>query len=78
MLKLFDISSQICDVSFNENKIEGNMTQVHSHSQEDLLLYMCHVAECITFKKTFNFDEVYIEYLRERVVYIILSFLNNV
>ena len=51
-----------------EEEIEGRVHEVEGDTEEDMLVFACFIAECLTFKKHIDIKSRGIDLLRERVV----------
>jgi hypothetical protein len=42
------------DVHFDDEEVEGKINEVDADSEEDMLVFSCYIAECLTFKKAID------------------------
>lgn len=38
-------------VHFDDEEVEGKIHEVDAESEEDMIVFACYIAECLTFKK---------------------------
>lgn len=38
-------------VKFDDDEVEGKIHEVEADTEEDMLIFACYIAECLTFKK---------------------------
>lgn len=53
--------------------MEGKIHEVDADSEEDMLVFACYIAECLTFKKEIDIQSKGIKYLRNRIVDAIIN-----
>lgn len=53
--------------------MEGKIHEVDADTEEDMLVFACYIAECLTFKKDIDIQSKGIKYLRNRMVDAVLN-----
>lgn len=56
VLHMMDLASKIQELEFKEDQIDGGVEGVCLSRDEDMLVAMCHIAECHTFNKPIDLD----------------------
>jgi hypothetical protein len=49
---------------------------VNAENEEDMLVTMCYIAECMTFNKPLDLEGFNIEYQRQKIISVFLTLLN--
>ncbi|MFS8160375.1 MAG: hypothetical protein ACMG6E_09260 [Candidatus Roizmanbacteria bacterium] len=65
---MMDIASKMQRFEFNEDQIDGGVEGICANCEEDMVVAMCHIAECITFGKQIDLETLNIERERQRIV----------
>ena len=55
-------------VHFDDEEVEGKIHEVDADTEEDMLVFACYIAECLTFKKDIDIQNKGVKYLRNRIV----------
>ena len=53
---MLDLASHIIEIEFSEDQIDGGVEGVCVSRDEDMLVAMCYVAECVTFGRPVEMD----------------------
>ena len=48
---MLDVASTVNEVVFDDEEVEGKVHEIEADSEEDMIVYACYIAECLTFKK---------------------------
>ena len=72
-MSLLDQVGSLSKVNFDDDEVEGKIHEVDADTEEDMLIFACYIAECLTFKKDIDIQNKGISYLRNRVVDAVLS-----
>ena len=48
---MMDLASQMSNVYFNEEQVDGGVETIPVVREEDMLVSMCYIAECLAFNK---------------------------
>ena len=56
VLHMMDLASQIIEIDFSEDQIDGGVEGICVSRDEDMLVAMCHIAECLTFNKEIDME----------------------
>jgi hypothetical protein len=75
VLHIMDLASHIIDINFAEDQIDGGVEGVCVGRDEDMLVAMCHVAECLTFNRPIDFEVFNVAQERLRIVDAFISLL---
>jgi hypothetical protein len=51
ILHMMDLASQMSSVFFNEEHVDGGVETIPVVKEEDMLVSMCYIAECLAFNK---------------------------
>jgi hypothetical protein len=58
---------------FDDDEVEGKVHEVDADSEQDMLVYSCYIAECLTFKRQIDIQSKGIRYLRNRIIDAIIN-----
>ncbi len=72
------MAAEVSKQTLSEEDISGSVHELQVETEEDMLLFVCHMAECIALQRDIELTTVSIEYLRERVIHNILNFVTTV
>lgn len=75
VLHMLDLASGIIDIEFNEDQIDGGVEGVCVGNEEDMMVAMCYVAECLTFNKPIDMEMFNVTQERMRITDAFLSLL---
>jgi hypothetical protein len=53
---MMDLASRMIDLEFNEDQIDGGVQGVCVKNDEDMLVTICHIAECLTLNRPVELD----------------------
>lgn len=56
VLHMMDLASQLIEVEFSEEQIDGAVEGICASRDEDMLVAMCHIAECLTISKQIDME----------------------
>lgn len=56
VLNLLDVAGAVNEVTIDDEEVQGKVHEVQADSEEDMIVYACYIAECITFKKAIDFN----------------------
>lgn len=77
VLHIMDEASAIQNIELDEELIEADMENlVGIETDEEMLVVMCYIAECFTFGREPDIDNIDVKYQRKHIVDIIMSLLN--
>ncbi len=48
---MMDMASSMSNVYFNEDQVDGGVETINVTNEEDMLVSICYIAECLTFNK---------------------------
>jgi hypothetical protein len=48
---LLDIAGDSNKVSFDDEEVEGKVHEIDAETEQDMIVYACYIAECLTFKR---------------------------
>ena len=68
-----DQAGSLNNVNFDDDEVEGKIHEVDADSEEDMLVFACYIAECLTLKKDIDIQSKGIKYLRNRIVDAIIN-----
>ena len=68
VLNLLDQIGHANGVRFDDDEVEGKIHEVEADSEEDMLVFACYIAECLTLKKDIDIQSKGVSYLRNRIV----------
>jgi hypothetical protein len=72
-----DIASRLQDIELNEELIDADIENVMGvEEDEDMIVTMCYIAECFTFGREPDLENINLEYQRKHLVDTFLSLLN--
>lgn len=76
VLHMMDLASQISGIQFSEDQIDGGVEGVCVTRDEDMMVAICHIAECLTFNRPVDLEILNIEKERSKIVNALLGLLN--
>ena len=53
--------------------MEGKVSELEADTEEDMLVYMCYIAECLTFNRQIDIQSKGIKCLRNRIIDAIIN-----
>ena len=73
---MLNIADEIQGNDFNENEVDGSVEVVNAQSDEDMIVAVCHIAECITFGKQIDVENIDLKLERQRILSNFISLLH--
>jgi hypothetical protein len=73
VLSLLDHASSATEVHFEDDDVQGKVHEVDADTEEDMLVYLCYISECLTFKKPIDIESKGIKHLRHRILDAIIN-----
>lgn len=58
---------------FDDEEVDGKVHEVEAETEEDMLVYACYIAECLTFKKDIDLQTNGVKHLRNKIIDAILG-----
>ena len=72
-----EIASKLQDIELNEELIDADMEFIQGvEEDEEMLVTMCYIAECFTFGREPDLENLNLEYQRKHIVDVFLSLIN--
>lgn len=72
-----DVASRLQDIELNEELIDADIENVMGIDvDEDMIVTICYIAECFTFGREPDLENINIEYQRKHLVDTFLTLLN--
>ena len=72
-----DRASRLQDIELNEELIDADIENVMGvEEDEDMIVTMCYIAECFTFGREPDLENINLDYQRKHLVDTFLSILN--
>lgn len=72
-----DVASRLQDIELNEELIDADIENVMGvEEDEDMVVTICYIAECFTFGREPDLENINLEYQRKHLVDTFLSILN--
>lgn len=72
-----DVASKLQEVELNEELIDADIENLQGVVEdEEMVVTICYIAECFTFGREPDFENIDIEYQRKHIVDVFLSLLN--
>lgn len=56
VLHMMDLAAKMHDVEFNDDQIDGGVEGICVEKEEDMIIAVCYIAECITFNRPVELD----------------------
>ena len=72
VLDILEIAAEVNGVNFNEEEVDGKVHEIETEHPEDMVVYSCYIADCLTFNKKIDHTKS-VESMRSKVVDAILS-----
>ena len=77
VLHVMDVASRLQNIELNEELIDADIENIQGVVEdEDMVVTMCHIAECFTFGREPDLDNADLEFQRKHVVDVFLSLLS--
>ncbi len=76
MLQVFNLASQMRGLTFSEDQIDGGVEGICVSNEEDMLVAMCYVAECLTFGRPIEMEFFNVKRQRARITEAIINLLD--
>lgn len=73
VIHMLDMASQLSQVDFSEDQIDGGVEGVCVQRDEDMLVAMCYVADCLTFNKPIDLETFNPKIERLRIIETLLA-----
>jgi hypothetical protein len=73
---MMDLASHIIESEFNEDQIDGGVEGVCVTRDEDMIVAVCHIAECFTLGRPVDMEIFNLKQERLRILDAFLSLLN--
>ncbi len=73
---MMDFASKLAQVEFSEDKVDGGVELVDVTNEEDMIIAVCHIAECLAFNKAINLEEFRVSNERLKITDTLLSLLD--
>jgi hypothetical protein len=71
-----DIASRLQDIELNEELIDAECENIQGvEDDEDMLVTVCYIAECFTFGREPDVENINIEYQRKHIIDVFLQLL---
>ena len=58
VIHMMSLASKISDIEFNEDQIDGAVERVCATNDENMLVAVCHIAECLTFNRPVDLEAI--------------------
>ena len=72
-----DVASKLQNIELNEELIDADIENIQGvELDEEMVVTMCYIAECFTFGKEPDIDNIDVKYQRKHIVDIIMTLLN--
>ena len=76
VLYMMDVASRLQEIELNEELIDADTEQIEQiTNDDDMLVTMCYIAECFTFGKEPDLEQMDVDLQREKMIDIFLSLL---
>lgn len=77
VLHVMDVASKLQDIELNEELIDADIENVMGvEEDEDMIVTICYIAECFTFGREPDLENINIDYQRKHLVDTFLTLLN--
>ena len=53
---MMDLASRMVDREFNEEMVDGGVEGICVEKEEDMVVAVCYIAECVTFGRPIEMD----------------------
>lgn len=72
-----DVASKLQNIELNEELIDADIENMQGvQDDEEMVVAMCYIAECFTFGREPDLENLDIAYQRQHVIDVFLSLLN--
>lgn len=77
VLHVMDVASRLQNIELNEELIDADIENIQGvEHDEDMVVTMCYIAECFTFGREPDLDNIDLEFQRKHIVDVFLSLLS--
>lgn len=77
VVHVMDVASRLHNIELNEDLIEADIANIQGiTNDEDMVATMCYIAECFTFGKEPDLENIDIQFQRKHIVDIFLTLLS--
>ena len=74
VVHVMDVASRLHNIDLNEDLIDADMLNLPGvETDEEMVVVMCYIAECFTFGKEPDFENIDIDFQRNHIVDVFLS-----
>jgi hypothetical protein len=73
VLNLLDLAAAQNDFHYEDEEVEGKVHEVDAETEEDMIIYSCYIAECLTFRRSLDIGNKDIVLLRNKILDSILG-----
>jgi hypothetical protein len=72
-----DVASRLQNIELNEELIDADIENIQGVTDdEDMVVTICYIAECFTFGREPNLENIDLEFQRKHIVDVFLSLLS--
>jgi hypothetical protein len=68
VLNLLDLAGVQNDFHYEDEEVEGKVHEIDAETEEDMVIYSCYIAECLTFKRAVDISSKDIIILRNKIL----------
>lgn len=77
VLHVMDVASRLQNIELNEELIDADIENIQGVTDdEDMVVTICYIAECFTFGREPNLENIDLEFQRKHIVDVFLSLLS--
>jgi hypothetical protein len=62
------MSASLNDFHYDDENVEGNVNEIDADNIEDMLIYICYIAECIVLNKQIDISSKGIKFIRSKIL----------
>jgi hypothetical protein len=73
---MMDLASKIVDRDFSEDQVDGGVEGICVETDEDMIVAMCYISECISYGRTVELETFNVELERNKVIDTFLTLLS--
>jgi len=72
-----DVASRLQNIELNEELIDADIENIQGVMEdEDMIVTVCYIAECFTFGREPDLDNIDLDFQRKHIIDVFLSLLN--
>jgi hypothetical protein len=75
ILHMMERASHLCNQHFSEENIDGGVETVNVQTDEDMIVAICYISECLTFNRQIDLQKFNPKFWRLKILDTLLALL---